>query len=289
MMLVSTFQFLLILVCLNHIASETEHHLNSIFLSGEFTDYCQLPCPRAPQHTLCVRPNAPAKTPEQCDKFQHLLDSPDLLYTILDTHNGVRNRYAIRFRVANMKKLVWDNELARMARLHLAACERYALDPCTQLDNPSVYDRDYRNVRQNKAFVLERYLPKYYAIDVLRNWYLQKDATPDPQVIDSFKLQQSVLNNFTLLTWATLERVGCAAAKYRDGFQLVCNYFPFYSLAEPSAELGLAGQHCPRTFPLRSKIFDGLCTFEMDEAAGRELSRALATLPLFCLWLWRMW
>uniref|UniRef100_A0A182KF46 SCP domain-containing protein n=1 Tax=Anopheles christyi TaxID=43041 RepID=A0A182KF46_9DIPT len=275
---------LLVLRTVKLTAGETEHHLSSIFRSGEFSNYCQLECPGATQHTLCERPNVSAQTPEHCENFQQLLGNSDLWTTILDAHNGVRNRFAIRFQVTNMKKLVWDDELARMARLHLATCQRYEPDPCTQLSNPSVYSRDYRNVRQSKAFVVERYLPRYFAFDVLRNWYLQKDETPDPKVTAALQLQYSVLNNFTLLTWASLERVGCAAAKYRDGFQLVCNYFPFHTLAEPFAELGLPAHRCPRTFPLRSKIFEGLCTFEMDGGTGRELSRLLATLPLLCLW-----
>uniref|UniRef100_A0A6E8VQF3 SCP domain-containing protein n=1 Tax=Anopheles coluzzii TaxID=1518534 RepID=A0A6E8VQF3_ANOCL len=286
MKLVVLCKFLLALMAANLTAGETEHHLNSIFLSGEYTNYCQLECAGAQLHTLCERPTVPARSPEHCPNFQQLLGNSDLWTTILDAHNGVRNRFAIRSQVTNMKKLVWDAELARMARLHLASCERYEPDPCTQLQNPSVYSRDYRNVRQSKAFVVERYLPKYYAFDVLRNWYLQKDETPDPKITASLQMQYSVLNNFTLLTWASLERVGCAAAKYRDGFQLVCNYFPFYSLAESSAELGLPARRCPRTFPLRSKIFEGLCTFELDGAVSRRVSRLVAAmLPL--VWLWQ--
>uniref|UniRef100_A0A182WI95 SCP domain-containing protein n=1 Tax=Anopheles minimus TaxID=112268 RepID=A0A182WI95_9DIPT len=275
-----------ILITLQLSTGETEHHLSSIFLSGEYTNYCELKCPETPKHTLCENTSEPNSSPEQCGNFQQLLGSAELWTNILNAHNGVRNRYAMRRSITNMKKLVWDDELARMARLHLASCQRYQLDPCTLLDNPNVYSRDYRNVRQNKAFVIERYLPKYYAIDVLRSWYLQKDETPSPVVTDGHQLQQVALNNFTLLTWASLERVGCAAAKYRDGFQLVCNYFPFYSLAEPSAELGPPATRCPRTFPLRSKIFDGLCTFEMDGGLRWKPSN-LAMLPLILLCLWR--
>ncbi|XP_052893666.1 venom allergen 5-like [Anopheles moucheti] len=273
-------------VILQLTAGETEHHLSSIFLAGTYNNYCQLECPGAPQHTLCESPSA-TKSLEQCENFQQLLGSPELWTNLLNAHNGVRNRYAMRRSITNMKKLVWDDELARMARLHLASCQRYQHDPCTLLSNPNVYSRDYRNVRQSKAFVIERYLPKYYAIDVLRRWYLQKDETPPPKVTGAHQLQQVALNNFTLLTWAGLERVGCAAAKYRDGFQLVCNYFPFYSLAEPSAELGRPATRCPRTFPLRSKIFDGLCTFEMD-GGMRWKPSSLVWLPLSLLCLRRM-
>ncbi|XP_035907548.1 venom allergen 5-like [Anopheles stephensi] len=273
----------MVLTTLHRTAGETEHHLSSIFLTGMYTSYCQLDCPGATKHTLCELPSDPK--PEQCENFQQLLGSSELWQNILNAHNGIRNRYAMRRRITNMKKLVWDDELARMARLHLATCQRYEPDPCAQLSNANVYSRDYRNVRQSKAFVIERYLPKYYAIDVLRSWYLQKDETPAPQVTAAHQLQHTVLNNFTLLTWASLERIGCAAAKYRDGFQLVCNYFPYYSLAEPAAELGPPATRCPRTFPLRSSIFDGLCTFEMDGAAGWKLANlALVPLGLLCLW-----
>uniref|UniRef100_A0A182N7M5 SCP domain-containing protein n=1 Tax=Anopheles dirus TaxID=7168 RepID=A0A182N7M5_9DIPT len=253
---------------LHQTTAETEHHLNSIFLPSDTSNYCDLDCPGAQQHTLCERPADLKRTPEHCRNFQQLLGSPQLWTNILDAHNGVRNRFAVRSRVSNMRKLVWDDELARMARLHLASCERYTPDPCTLFADSPMSTRNHRNVRQSKAFVVERYLPKYYAIDVLRAWYLQKEETPSPSVRDAHQLYQAVLNNFTLLTWAGLERVGCAAAKYRDGFQLVCNYFPFYSLSEPSAELGAPAVHCPRTFPLRSKVFAGLCTFEMDRGVS---------------------
>uniref|UniRef100_A0A182J1A2 SCP domain-containing protein n=1 Tax=Anopheles atroparvus TaxID=41427 RepID=A0A182J1A2_ANOAO len=262
-----------ILMVLQHTTGETGHHLSSIFLSNGVNDYCVLSCPGRQAHTLCERPGAEAHTPKHCVNFQELLGSPELWTNILNAHNGVRNRFAVRFRVANMKKLVWDDELARMARFHLSSCDRYGQDPCARLSNENLFRRDHQNVRQNVAFVLERYLPRYYDLDVIRLWYMQKDETPSPRLESAGvgarahapqHVYQSVLNNYTLLTWAGLERVGCAAAKYRDGFQLVCNYFPFYTLQEPSAIRGPPASYCPRTFPLRSKIFDGLCTFEMD-------------------------
>ncbi|KFB51072.1 AGAP006737-PA-like protein [Anopheles sinensis] len=265
-----------ILMVLQQTTGETAHHLSSIFRSQ---GYCEIVCPGKEVHTLCVRQGETERSPRSCTNFQELLGSEELWRNILNAHNGVRNRFAVLFRVANMKKLVWDDELSRMARLHLSSCERYGQDACARLTNEDVFQPDHRNVRQNVAFVVERYLPQYYAIDVIRLWYMQKDITPPARLENGphglQNVYQEVLNNYTLLTWAGLERVGCAAAKYRDGFQLVCNYFPFYSLAQPSAQRGPPARHCPRTFPLRSKIFDGLCTFEMDLGSG---ARTLVTI-----------
>ncbi|ETN67925.1 hypothetical protein AND_000242 [Anopheles darlingi] len=270
---------------LPRVATETEHHLSSIFRPNEHTDYCDLSCPGRGKHTLCeLPPSGTGDQLSQCPMFQQPLGSPWLRNNLLNAHNGVRNRFAGRFRIANMKKLVWDDELARMARLWLASCERYSHDPCTQLHNPDIYTRDYRNVRQNVAFVVERYLPRYYDIDVIRYWYMQKGETPRPQLLDGVRLHHGQLNNYTLLTWASLERVGCAAAKYRDGFQLVCNYFPFHSLSEPAGLRGPPASNCPRTFPLRSRIFEALCTFEMDSAnAAANRHAGMPFLPLLLL------
>uniref|UniRef100_A0A182FI45 SCP domain-containing protein n=1 Tax=Anopheles albimanus TaxID=7167 RepID=A0A182FI45_ANOAL len=275
---------------LPRVASETEHHLSSIFRPNEHVGYCDLHCPGQARHTLCELPSSGTDDPNpvsDCPMFQQPLGGPWLQHNLLNAHNGVRNRFAGRFRIANMKKLVWDDELARMARLWLVSCERYSHDPCTQLHNPDIYTRDYRNVRQNVAFVVERYLPRYYDIDVIRRWYMQKGETPRPR-LEGAGLHQALLNNYTLLTWASLERVGCAAAKYRDGFQLVCNYFPFYSLSEPAGLRGPPASSCPRTFPLRSRIFEALCTFEMDSANTAGANRPGVGMVLTSLLLLRL-
>ena len=68
------------------------------------------------------------------------------------------------------------------------------------------------------------------------------------------------IKNYTQLVWADTWRIGCAAAKYDNGFALVCNYHAMTTVEDVAWKIGQPCSRCPRNLPLRSLDFDSLCT-----------------------------
>lgn len=106
----------------------------SIFIDEDSTDYCQLKCNDEP-HTLCNNNNGTKQN--SCQTYKNLLD--DTYRTeMLNGHNGLRNRFSNVANISNMKMLVWDEELALMAKMWIKKCQKYEKDPCTSLNRTSI-------------------------------------------------------------------------------------------------------------------------------------------------------
>jgi hypothetical protein len=131
---------------------------SSILFENYHTNYCDLRCNNQ-VHTLCkkvitnkcvhseihTRSLTFQPTPTRdCQNFEIIKITEELQNQLLSGHNGLRNRFARVQNVGSMRILEWDEELARMAEYWANSCEKYALDPCTQLDrNPSKNRRAY--------------------------------------------------------------------------------------------------------------------------------------------------
>lgn len=114
----------------------SERQRESIFIDGEITDYCQLKCNDKP-HTLCNKQDQEFNN-NNCTNYKNILD--DTYRTqMLNGHNGLRNRFSNVANIANMKMLVWDEELSLMAEMWIRKCQKYEKDPCTSLEKTSMY------------------------------------------------------------------------------------------------------------------------------------------------------
>lgn len=110
----------------------------SIFIDDEITDYCQLKCNGEP-HTLCNEQKQDSNNTKKnsCPNYKNVLDNT-FRTEMLHGHNGLRNRFSNVANIANMKMLVWDEELALMAEMWIKKCQRYEKDPCTSLERTSI-------------------------------------------------------------------------------------------------------------------------------------------------------
>lgn len=120
----------------------SERQRESIFIDDEITDYCQLKCNDKP-HTLCDKQdqentnNNNNNKNNSCTNYKSVLD--DTYRTeMLNGHNGLRNRFSNVANIANMKMLVWDEELSLMAEMWIRKCQKYEKDPCTSLEKTSI-------------------------------------------------------------------------------------------------------------------------------------------------------
>ena len=119
----------------------SERQRESIFIDDEITDYCQLKCNDKP-HTLCDKQDQEYNNNNNinnnsCTNYKSILD--DTYRTeMLNGHNGLRNRFSNVANIANMKMLVWDEELSLMAEMWIRKCQKYEKDPCTSLEKTSI-------------------------------------------------------------------------------------------------------------------------------------------------------
>jgi Cysteine-rich secretory protein family len=93
------------------------------------SDFCDLTCDGA-KHTLCQQPERTAKV---CERFELIRIDEDLRNQLVLGHNGLRDRFARLQNAKSMRILDWDQDLAEMAERWARTCEKYAIDPCTQL------------------------------------------------------------------------------------------------------------------------------------------------------------
>lgn len=240
---------------------ETYSHIHRDLVFPENLDLCSIKCTNRP-HTLC---NASLLKSPTCNDFKSIEMTEEKRILILNGHNALRDRLAFVEPVANMIKLEWDSQLASMAYQWVLRCKVREKDPCTQINDKNETDPSLKHtlIHQNIAFIHSKFLPQYYELKIFRYWYIEKlslsvnDKFKNETTSEIFFMRET---NFSMLAWARLQRVGCALGRYHEGFAMVCNYFPFQGYNTSAYITGPAGSECPRSFPLRSVIFQNLCT-----------------------------
>lgn len=212
-------------------------------------------------HTLC---NSTMLKSPLCDNFHHIELTEEKKNLILNGHNALRDRMSFVEPISNMIKLEWDSQLAAMAYQWILQCKTCEKDPWTMIDRRNEREKKFKYtfVHQNIAFINSKFLPQYYELQIFRYWYMEKSTLNDGMVFNETTSEVFFTRetNYSMLAWARLQRVGCALGRYHDGFAMVCNYFPFQGYRYPAYLTGLPGSQCPRSFPLRSVIFQNLCT-----------------------------
>ncbi|XP_026288065.1 venom allergen 3-like [Frankliniella occidentalis] len=178
----------------------------------EDSGYCSL----CPDHTMCQF-REPAN---RCRSFY----SRDLTWaerkSAVHAHNILRNRVAAgeEFRgryaqpqpsAANMRKLVWDDELAAIARRWASQCV-FAQDSCrTSADGSRVAQNIYMQMVAPNA-------PQPSNVSVagaVATWYSEV-ADFDGRTAGQPYAYNGPAWHYTLLTWARTTRVGCGFADF---------------------------------------------------------------------------
>jgi len=189
---------------------------------------------------------------------------------IVDKHNELRSKVANgqesqgvgggQPKAANMRKLVWNDELADVA-------QRW-VDQCTNGHDKNRRTETYSHVGQNWAWRGSWKLEDQaeLATKMVGWWYDEvKDITQ--KAVNSFSSDNAitgstgVIGHYTQVVWADSYEVGCGYMSSVKGSNtesvLVCNYGPGGNyLGSPVYEQGQPGSNCPSG---TKKTSDGLC------------------------------
>lgn len=87
---------------------------------------------------------------EGCVNFKAIELTDKIRLELIRGHNGLRNRFAKVVGVSNMKELVWDEELSKMAFNWSKLCRPFQKDPCADLEKSSEFVK-YFNMNNLKV------------------------------------------------------------------------------------------------------------------------------------------
>lgn len=180
---------------------------------------------------------------------------------IVARHNELRSKVAKGEESAqpparNMKKLQWNDELAKIA-------QRWA-DQCPEYHDENRMSPDFADEPgQNMADIWTSYEADVDLEQRIGDWYAEIEHFPS-QNVDSFSEDGAtgVIGHYTQLVWAETEYVGCGLINYKDQDQpdlmfrytLVCNYYPPGNVLElPVYNAGSTASECD------NGVEDGLC------------------------------
>jgi len=189
---------------------------------------------------------------------------------IVKVHNELRNKVALgketngaQPQAANMRKMVWDDELAEIAQRWTDQC-KFGHD-----DNRNTCDGQY--VGQNAFWgASSAKMSPYSALgvseDAVRTWYNEvKSPGFDSSHVSPFVFDYGA-GHYTQVVWADSARVGCGLRYYKDGgwfaFLINCNYAVGGNMQGANMYLpGSPQSACPdETYP--DYEFPGLCAWE---------------------------
>merc|ERR1712002_866164 len=184
---------------------------------------------------------------------------------IVKTHNELRQKVAsgqesngAQPGASNMRKLVWNDELAEVAQRLVDQC-KFSHDK-----NRNMCDGTYVGQNIYMAMASKQSQDQVMAtVDkAVNNWYSEVEKPFDPAFINPFKYVEGT-GHYTQVVWADTEAVGCGLVNYKDGSWyktfIACNYVvggnmrgsTMYKVGKGCAECP-AGTSCDKTF-------DNLC------------------------------
>jgi len=231
---------------------------------GGSTDaYCAL----SSDHTLCKYQGASASCAEKTI-FRSLSAAGKA--AILDRHNDLRRKVAKGEEVgginppqpaaANMRKMVWNEELELIAQRWADQCTFGHDSVRTKLDGTQVGQNAFIGYSSAQA---EEGVVQAGMAQPAQSWY-DEVTNPgfDSQNINPFKFSSGT-GHYTQLVWADSEELGCAVVYYKDTSApldynnlVVCNYAKAGNfLNSVMYQTGAACSACPAGYGCE----DGLC------------------------------
>jgi len=198
------------------------------------SDYCDI----SVQHTMCRFKNA-----DPGCKLEEFSLSEELKEAIVDEMNKERRiianaalRGAPQLPIAeNMRKVFWDDELARIAQIWAIQCnkeldyKRVALIDGVQVEfgqNIVMFEFKEEMVSLNHIRQLIQFWLDSYSTDLTEALIRQFNHLPIPPK------ENYDLSYYTQLAWAKTDRIGCGFARYRENDKeeststavFVCNF-----------------------------------------------------------------
>ncbi|XP_073831443.1 venom allergen 3-like [Musca autumnalis] len=228
-------------------------------------------CGNNKTHFLC-------ESLEPCPDYEYIHLTNAWKRIFIAGHNGIRNKVAEDWHIANMNLVHWSRDLETMSMLYLQSCQ-------INQDHCLIIGEQKLRVQQN--YSLRRRLSKRWPGRVVRSWYLEIGYNIDS--LEEYLAQQSLeaMHNFSQMIWPSLEFVGCGAASIAPSLYLiVCYYYPAFneSLLPYEFHLGRPCSKCKKNRNVCSLDFLGLCGIDVDMSG--TISGLQTNLYLFITILW---
>lgn len=188
-------------------------------------------------------------------------------------------------KASNMKKLKWDDALAKTAQATADKCDGKTRETAaTALDTGSLTGV-HQNIGQGELDATSKDVGTFVN-DIVKSWYTGASATFKPADLDSFpKAAKDADENFAQLVWADTELVGCGFKHYKANPKakavLACNYYPglksesqVYKKGDPCADCG-TGYKCDSTKLCAKDGGDSTSTSGESKAGGGSSAVAI--------------
>uniref|UniRef100_A0A0A1XAF0 Venom allergen 5 n=2 Tax=Zeugodacus cucurbitae TaxID=28588 RepID=A0A0A1XAF0_ZEUCU len=229
-----------------------------------------LTCGRNEPHIMCE------SRPPKCQPFESLKVGADEIYYFLLGHNGIRNRVAKQYNIANMNIVHWSAQLQTRAERYLKRC-RVGPDYCQRIGPPETH------VNQNYHFHHGMIHQKWPA-HLVRKWYNEFNYREKWKNFNR-KRRRGLIGNYSHLIYPTVELIGCNGANLSDGYLFVCYYWP--RTKKRYLEDFVFGEPCSKCnpeLPARSRVFRSLCGIDLKMMMvknGRIISSAMSLFESF--------
>merc|ERR1712121_328867 len=222
-------------------------------------------CAISPQHTMCKY----SGISDSC-KLVHRGLTQEQKQAMVDKHNQLRRKVAKGNEpnqppAANMRKLVWNDELAEIAQRLADQCRSGRHEESRKLDGRRVGQNLNRLVQTGGNMdEMSEYFAKRVTIGGIQNMY-DEVRHWNPRNINPFRGQEGpVIGHYTQIAWADYSEIGCGLTAYRKGGTLVadvaCNFWigGNFVLKPHGVPMYLEGEACSKC-PAGTTCEDGLC------------------------------
>ncbi|XP_069981484.1 venom allergen 5-like isoform X2 [Penaeus vannamei] len=224
--------------------------------AAEQSPYCSF----SPEHTLCrasgLGPTCGSQVPERGVSVKDAA-------LILTLHNQLRTRVAMgkesqgapgpQPHAANMRLMVWDDELATVAQGHADQCIfRHECIDCRRVKRFAVGQNLYLDKTFNESKVWKK---------AIQTWYGEVSDF-SPADIDPYRFSMST-GHYTQMLWGSSYSVGCGFIRFKGGSSwkqlYTCNYGPIGNIKQQKMyQQGPPCSACPSEVPC-SEEYPALC------------------------------
>lgn len=277
------------MITISHLTITTITTIISSVLAQDDAHYCKF----SPKHTMCQYQGSG----QACNgKPISRGVTPAEIATILDVHNNYRAKIARGEErrgspgpqppAANMKIMVWDEELSRIAQRHADQCTfAHDCSSCRKTDRFGVGQNLYIYKQTQRK-------PDNDWEKAVTDWYDEVEIFSNKHV-EPFKFSTPT-GHYTQVVWADTDKVGCGATSYRDGKWFAtlytCNYGPNGNFIRGQMYAdGAACSQCSSGSSCSSQ-YPGLCDFARANSSSPlspperkpvTATRAPAAAPVF--------
>ncbi|GAB0098203.1 hypothetical protein DMENIID0001_139130 [Sergentomyia squamirostris] len=216
-------------------------------------------------HIACKNTNFPNG---DCVNVQVVKVDQELIDTILEKHNYYRNKVAKGNlkgypQAAKMQKMMWNDDLAYLATVHVKHCQ-FEHDKCRATP-------DFPYAGQNLAFhATTGHLDKNLTgiVSFMIDEWFNEYSLVSPDCVDKFTKDHLEAGHFTAMIREKSNCVGCAMITYNfvesgkewTGLILTCDYAETNMLNWPIYTKGAPCSECTSIGKSVSSDYDSLCS-----------------------------